>query len=209
MRRDHVLALLLTAALLLTFSGCATLNRAECQQANWRAIGFEDGAKGELPSRIGRHRKACAKHGVSPDLSAYQAGHRDGLDQFYTESNGFSRGAAGQSAHGVCSADRYPQFIVGYRKGKALRTAKQELSQAKATLASHERDLDRIDKQIAKTEQQIVSADTSEAQRQKLLTKLKKLERQLADLESELPFLQHTIDDKEANYHQLKRRYAY
>ncbi|PON17659.1 hypothetical protein C2W62_12065 [Candidatus Entotheonella serta] len=209
MCRDHVTYLLLTTALLLTLSACATLNQAECQQANWHTIGFEDGAKGELPSRIGRHRKACAKHGVSPDLAAYQAGHSDGLSQFCTELNGFSRGRAGWSDNGVCSPALYPQFEVGYRKGAELHAAKEALSRAKAALASHERDLDRIDKQIVTTEQQIVSADTLESKRHKLLSKLKKLQRRHANLESELPYLRHEIDDKAFYYNDLRRRYAY
>ena len=199
----------LTAVCLLSLSACATLDQSECQQANWRAIGFEDGSKGELPSRIGRHRKACAKHGVTPDLAAYQDGHRQGLEQFCTEPNGFRYGKSGRAYNGVCPAELDPPFLAGYRKGKELHTAKQHLSQAESTLASHQRDLERIDKKIAKTEQQLISSATSEVQRKTLLTQLKDLQHQQIDLESEIPFLQQTVDDKKALYNDLRQRYVY
>jgi hypothetical protein len=47
------------------FTGCATLGKEECLNADWFTIGFEDGARGYPASRIGDHREACAKHGVT------------------------------------------------------------------------------------------------------------------------------------------------
>ena len=46
-------------------SGCATMSGDECLTSDWNAIGYEDGARGYTADRIGKHRKACAKHGVS------------------------------------------------------------------------------------------------------------------------------------------------
>ncbi len=56
---------------ILLISGCATMGKDECLTSNWRSIGYEDGARGYPPERIGNHRKACAKHSVSPDLQTY------------------------------------------------------------------------------------------------------------------------------------------
>ena len=49
-------------------SGCAIQGINECHYADWRTIGYEDGAHGINASRINKHRNACAKHGIAPDL---------------------------------------------------------------------------------------------------------------------------------------------
>ena len=61
-------------AVLLT--GCAGgLSKDECLYADWRAIGYEDGARGAPASAVSSHRQACAKKaGVTPDMSEYLAG---------------------------------------------------------------------------------------------------------------------------------------
>ena len=58
---------------LLALNGCASMNADECVMSDWQTICFEDGARGYTMDRLGQHRKACAKHGVAPDLRAYQS----------------------------------------------------------------------------------------------------------------------------------------
>ncbi len=79
----------------ITVVGCSTMGRLECEVSDWHSVGFEDGAKGASVARIGDYRKACAKHGVSPDLDAYRAGYAQGVETYCRESNGFNVGAAG------------------------------------------------------------------------------------------------------------------
>ena len=50
--------------------GCAGMNSAECMSTDWSTIGYEDGVNGYTGDRIGHYRKACGKHGVTPDLVA-------------------------------------------------------------------------------------------------------------------------------------------
>ena len=68
---------------LLLITGCASLDKQECRLADWRMIGYEDGAAGRSGTRIGDHRAACAQHGVIPDMaagpSAAGAGTWDGI----------------------------------------------------------------------------------------------------------------------------------
>jgi hypothetical protein len=52
------------AFLIGIIQGCATLSESECEAADWRIIGLEDGAAGKPISQIGKHRKACAEYGV-------------------------------------------------------------------------------------------------------------------------------------------------
>ena len=72
-------------------SGCSTMSADECVTADWRTIGYEDGAKGREASAISRHRKACAKHGVTANFDAYEEGRHEGLrDQPGTASSNLS-----------------------------------------------------------------------------------------------------------------------
>ncbi len=63
--------LLFNAFIMLLVTGCATMDKSECEQADWRIIGLEDGAEGRPVSYIGRHRKACAEYGIKPNLALY------------------------------------------------------------------------------------------------------------------------------------------
>ena len=67
------------AAIAIVMQGCASMSGQECMVADWQAIGYEDGVRGSTADRIGNHRKACAKHGIAPDLQAYQKGRDAGL----------------------------------------------------------------------------------------------------------------------------------
>ena len=93
---------ILVVLLSLMAGGCATLDKAECREADWKIIGLEDGASGRHLSYIGNHRKACAEYGVKPDLTLYEHGHANGLKQFCTGNNGYSLGRAGRAYNNVC-----------------------------------------------------------------------------------------------------------
>ncbi len=45
--------------------------------------------------RLGDHRRACAKHNVTPDTGRYAAGRAEGLKSFCTYERGFAEGRAG------------------------------------------------------------------------------------------------------------------
>ena len=92
-RRSLLPALLLLTAIL---AGCASLDRDECRNADWYAIGLEDGARGRALERLGDHRRACAKHNVAPNSERYLAGRNDGLKTFCTYERGYSESSAGR-----------------------------------------------------------------------------------------------------------------
>lgn len=108
----HVLSIFFLSLLL---SGCAGLSQEECLTADWQIIGFEDGAAGRSASRIGDHRRACAKHGVSPDKTAYDTGYDEGIRQYCSLGRGSNAGAAGYSRLQVCPADS--DYQRGYEEG--------------------------------------------------------------------------------------------
>ena len=71
--------LVLLAVISAGLSGCATMSGDECMTSDWSAIGYEDGSRGYTTERLTKHRKACAKHGVTLDFTAYQDGRDQGL----------------------------------------------------------------------------------------------------------------------------------
>ncbi len=93
----------------LTLAACANgMNSAECVTADWRAIGYEDGAQGRGTGSFGARRKACAEHGVTPDFQAYMAGRYKGLAQFCRPQNGYRLGTKGYRYTGVCPVELEP-----------------------------------------------------------------------------------------------------
>ena len=195
-------------AVIALLNGCATLSQDECVTANWRTIGFEDGSQGKLASQVGKHRKACAKHGITPDLTAYQSGHGDGVKQFCTEPIGFNRGKRGGAYNGVCPDTLEAAFLAGYNKGKELYQLQQQVKQTTSTISSHKREINRLAKQIAAKEERLIRATTSESDRVILLKEIKELNAKQSDLEFDLSALEHDKIQQEAQYNALKQKYA-
>src|SRR5262245_18824525 len=100
--------------------GCASMSADQCMATDWRTVGYEDGVSGYSGDRIGQYRKACTKHGVSPDLAAYQNGREQGLKEFCKPLNGFRTGANGRGYNGVCPAALDPPFMEAYESGRQL-----------------------------------------------------------------------------------------
>lgn len=99
----------------LLLSGCAGLSKDECLNADWQIIGFEDGAAGQSATRIGDHRRACAKHGVTPDKAAYDAGYHEGIMNYCSFTRGNNAAVAGYSRLQVCPSDS--QYQLGFDQG--------------------------------------------------------------------------------------------
>jgi hypothetical protein len=110
------------------------MDKDECRTADWRAIGLEDGAQGRTLDRLGDHRKACAKHNVTPDTDRYIAGRTEGLMSYCTPDNGYRVGRSGEPYRGVCPELKIAGFTAAYNRGRELYTLH-------ARLASVEREI--------------------------------------------------------------------
>ncbi len=115
MRNKAVLVAGTGVLLALVLTGCATMSKEECVNADWQIIGFEDGASGSPPNRIGVHRKACADYGVVPDKQAYDAGYAEGLLTYCVYDYGLAAGRDGRQANGVCPI--VSDYRAGYEDG--------------------------------------------------------------------------------------------
>jgi len=110
-------SLIASSLALLALAGCASLDKDECRTADWRAIGLEDGVKGLALERLGDHRKACAKYGVTPD-------------------NGYRVGRTGESYRGVCPELTTPGFVAAYNRGHELYSLHARLSSVEREIGS-------------------------------------------------------------------------
>jgi len=111
-RQFSLLFLLATMA-----SGCATLNKEECIQANWSSIGYQDGSQGESKARLSEHVKACRKHGITPDATLYQRGYKNGIKIFCRADNGYQQGIDKEQYQGICPSSLQTAFLAQYIKG--------------------------------------------------------------------------------------------
>jgi hypothetical protein len=90
------------------------MSEQACLSADWRTVGFEDGALGRAETSIARYRQQCGEYGVAPDLASYRAGYADGVRIYCRATNGFSVDHSGVAYQGVCPADLEPQFVAEY-----------------------------------------------------------------------------------------------
>ena len=184
MNKRIIQSSLIAAALLI--SGCATMSGDECMTSDWRAIGFEDGSRGYAASRISSHRKACAKHGVTPDLQAYQEGRNEGLYQYCRPSNGFNVGANGGSYNGVCADHNEFQFIDAFNTGRQLYTLRSRVNNADFQISAKTHELEENAERIRVKEAALIAEETTVQDRVLILADLKDLSEENGQLEAEI-----------------------
>ncbi len=140
---------LISAAVL---GGCASMSADECITADWRTIGFEDGARGKTADSIGRHRKACAKAGVTADQSRYEEGRQAGLRDFCQPAKGYDVGHRGDAYQGVCPSDLEDEFLRAYEEGRYLHGLEQAVRDV-------EQSLGRVDRNLKDTRDDLVAGE--------------------------------------------------
>ena len=197
---------ILAIAAALALSGCATMSGDECVTSDWHAIGYEDGSNGYTADRLGDRRKACAKHGVTPNFDAYQAGRAEGLHQFCQPSRGFNLGASGRRYNGVCPASTEGHFLDAYNSGYHLYNLRSNVNAASGRINAKKRELERLEDKSKQHEVALISADTSMEDRVLLLSELKDISERTGQLEAEIDALiaDRAVHEQElASYQQV------
>jgi len=166
--------------------GCAGMSGDECVTSDWAAIGYEDGARGYTTDRISQRRKACAKHGVTPDFAAYQSGRAQGLVEYCQPGRGFDVGSNGGRYNGVCSVDLEADFLDAYNAGYHLYTLRSNVNRANSAINSKERELQRIKDEMREKEASLIGEETTTEERVLLLVDLKDLSERTGQLEAEI-----------------------
>jgi hypothetical protein len=176
----------LAAIVCVGLSGCASMSADECLTMDWMAIGYEDGSRGYTADRLGSHRKACAKHGVTPDFAAYQQGHAQGVEDFCQPGRAFRFGENGGNYSGLCPAELEPEFLQAYNAGHQLYSLRSSLSAADSMIYSKEREMESAQKRIVQAQVELISDDATAEQRILLINELKDLGIRLGELDAEI-----------------------
>jgi hypothetical protein len=190
---DTMMNTLRTGLLLLvamSFAACASMSEDECRTADWRTIGYEDGAAGASATALGHRREACAEYGVVPDLDAYRAGREEGLREFCQPRSGYNLGARGGQYAGVCPADLEPAFAAAYDEGRQLYGYTSRVARADAAIAAKKREIEALKETLKENEALLVSEDATKDQRTEALLEIKDYARQQGRLETELTQLE-------------------
>ena len=195
----------------LALSGCASMDKDECLTVDWRTIGFEDGVAGYSGERIGQHRKACAKHGVSPDLEAYRIGREEGLREYCRPQNGFRVGARGGGYSGFCPADLDEAFVSAYQSGRQLYVLESRLANATHQLESKRRALNHVEEDIVSKSALAISSDATGEERalavvdvKQLAERVGRLKAEIRQLEEERVHCERDLEDYQAQMQDIR-----
>jgi hypothetical protein len=172
----------LTLASVSVLAGCAGMSEQACLVSDWRGLGFEDGAAGRSVTTIGRYREACSKHGVTPDLDAYRAGHGEGLEIYCRPSNGFEVGRSGATYQGVCPADLESAFLANYDSGRQLFVLESALQRIDSQIANNARAQESIRAELTAIAATMVSNTTTAEERVLLVSRSAELGSKYAEL---------------------------
>jgi len=189
----HVLSLI---AVMVLVSGCASLSKEECKTANWKTIGFEDGAQGKPEARIRAHRKACAEYGVAPELEAYRSGWEEGVARFCQPGNGYSQGRSGKEYTGVCPDSLETAFLQSYRDGRALYKLEADISRLSTKLTYQRKRLAEIDIAMRDAGIELIAKDVPVERRVVLLDELRKLGDERSNIKGKIPLLETELENR-------------
>lgn len=190
-------------------SGCASMGKDECLYADWQTIGYEDGSRGYHGSRIGDHRKACAKHGVTPDLAAYEAGRQKGLAVWCAPRNGYRIGLRGGRYNGVCPQPLEGPFVQAVGKGRAVYGYEKQVNKAKAELKQMHKELEQMDVDLQAMEAEMVSDGVSPRRRVRLLREIRQLEADQSLFINDINDMEKQVDDMQTNLDRMKAESHY
>lgn len=182
-------------------SACATLSRNECVTADWQTIGLEDGSKGYPVNRIGDHRKACAEHGVTPDLESYQTGHANGLRLYCVPRNGYQVGKRGGSDAGLCPTDLQGAFSAALSSGQEIYQAEKAVENWQKSLSNTLERLDVVTSRYHAQSDAIVAEGNTAEQRAALLADIKSLQLEKLRLQGKLEEDGQALHEAEAFLH--------
>jgi len=157
-------------------ASCATLDKDECQNANWEVIGYEDGTRGYAADRIGQHREACSKHGVTPDLAEYTTGRDKGLRVYCTPQNGYRVGQKTTVYRDVCPEDLRTEFRKAYEYGGEILTHQREVSRYRTDIRKYQDTLQEFEQEMARNEALIIKGAKGPAERAQLIERNRELQ---------------------------------
>jgi hypothetical protein len=166
----------ISASFLLLLASCASLSPEQCQNADWRQIGYADGANGLPGSRIQDHASACAKIGAKPDMEAYLSGRMEGLVSYCQPENGFDVGRRGAPDNaGDCPPHVRGPFLQNYRQGREINALEAQISSLRSTMDNERREMRRREDRIEDIRKELRRPNVSPERRNSLLGEMERL----------------------------------
>jgi hypothetical protein len=193
----------------LLLSGCATLNKEECLNADWYSIGYVDGARGYPASKIGEHRQACAEYSVRPDFGRYDEGRIAGLVEYCNPRNGYWLGTKGALYSGVCPKNLEGPFFVAYQQGKIVYETERQVKTGEKEVRGLYRELENVEREMADDEHELVKDSTGRRRRIRLLDKIKVSSEQQKLLQSEIAAKEYSLEALRQRLTRIKTQSPY
>jgi hypothetical protein len=173
MNSGSLLKLFAALAVIASLSGCASLSKSECLNANWQDIGIRDGANGQPEEYLIQHSTACAKVGVTPERASWLKGREQGLERFCVPHRAYQIGENGGGFDGaICRNFDQDRLLSAYEQGR-------EVNRIASDLAS-------IDSEIRDIHVALERKDLEGKQRERLAYRLGQLEYQRNDAQRAL-----------------------
>ncbi len=166
-------------SLSVALSGCSTLSKGECMEADWYDIGARDGASGKPRSRLDDHRESCKEYNVFPDREQYYMGREEGIKIYCTPENGFKMGSEGKYYAKVCPFDLEKAFLDSFNHGRKIYDVRKKI-------ADNNRSIDRLENELSKKE-------TKQDRRKIIREEILSLDRRNRTLRDELTYLEKNI----------------
>jgi hypothetical protein len=194
--------LIAATVLTLVIQGCASMSKNQCLNADWYAIGYESGIRGQREAQIGDHRKACAEYGVTPDLPRYLEGRDAGLQRFCEPRNGYRLGRAGTGYAGVCPPRLEGEFLRAYGAGREMYDTQQHINRLGRRIDAGQADLRSLNEELADKQAEIIASGTTSQRRALLLG-------QLVELQDKVKHVEHDIHSARVERDRERERLAY
>lgn len=161
---------------LFLLASCASLSPEQCRNADWRQIGYADGANGAPGSRIQEHASACAKIDAKPDMEAYLSGRMEGLVSYCQPENGFDVGRRGAPDNtGDCPPHVRAAFLQNYRQGREISALEGQIASLRSNMESERREMRRREDRIEDIRKELRRPNVSAERRGSLLGEMERL----------------------------------
>lgn len=193
----------------LLVSACSTMNKNECLNADWRTIGYSDGARGYKASRVGEHQSACAEHGIRPDLSAYTSGREDGLRQYCTPTTGYNKGLSGYRYNGVCANHNERDFVEALNYGLSIYAEVRTLNNLKSQYRKQQQYILQLEDDLRFKEEQLISGRLSKVKAVIILNESKDIAEELGKAKSDLNNIDYDIGNQARRVNDMKNQRLY
>jgi hypothetical protein len=156
----RVAAVLAAGAVLAACETGPPMTAAQCQVADWRQVGFQDGSTGRLPERFVALEQACAAAGLPSDQQAYLSGHREGLYSYCQPERGFRLGLEGGGYRGACPPELDSLFRMALSDGSRAYSALSAVRSAESAINSLRSERDDLSSKIAANELGLARSQT-------------------------------------------------